>query len=149
MIETKNLCFAPAADLVEEIVTTGQNLNYKKKLELLDKVIEAKSKVEDNKVQKMMQSKKFNIGKMINKVKAKREGQRAAGISEQPLPPAEEVSQTIPSVPKLITQPSKDVNFSRSPTSMFFLRRANSIRGSIQRQQTEHFDKGEVISGRS
>jgi hypothetical protein len=96
MIKEKNMLFTPVSDIVQEIMTKGQSLEYKQKLILLDKVAHAKDEVDNDKIKKLMQSKKLNIAKMINNARAKRDRQ-SVYIPDDPVKPLDPVAETTPS----------------------------------------------------
>lgn len=89
------MLFTPVSDIVQEIMTKGQSLEYKQKLILLDKVAHAKDEVENDKIKKMMQSKKLNIAKMINNARAKRNRQ-SVYIPDDPVNPQDPVPEITP-----------------------------------------------------
>ena len=89
------MLFTPVSDIVQQIMKKGQSLEYKQKLILLDKVAHAKDEVENDKIKKLMQSKKLNIAKMINNTRAKRDRQ-SVYIPDDPVKPLDPVPETTP-----------------------------------------------------
>lgn len=65
------MLISPAGDIVGHIMKTGSSLDYKRKVQLLDRIIEAKNKFGDDQLKKVVQSNKFSIGKMIKNIQAK------------------------------------------------------------------------------